>query len=604
MKRINKGIWFYIRNYKFNSLFVKNLIIINLIIILLLTGITYLVNKNNSSIMEKEIEEVNIGSVYRIRDVMDTTCQQVEALAGSISLKDGIQMYMLTGDASYAGKGEYAGNKSEYAGIIDTFKTFTDTFKYLDSIYVYSEKSGDIITDTGNSRLGEFKDKNWYKEFSMVKNDGISIIPRKRDNIYPYFLSFFKPISTYQDHRLGMVIINVDVEKLGNIIEQTENQLSQNVHIVNDSGLVIYSSENSAIFKAFHSIDGLEDFKLGEQAYSGIKTVNGKKVVISSVPSKRFGWSYISVLPLEYYEMRINNVRNYIINFIILAFSVGVIISLLISVRAFQPLRNIMSIIENPEAWYGKSESADSHKVGEVGYISNNILNTLSSKKYLESELEKRIVMLHMAQAAALQAQINPHFLYNTLETINWKAIELLHGKNDVSIMLTRLASLLRISLDMENYLVPISNEVEMSELYIKILELRYRDMFKVVWNMNEKVMECKIIKLCLQPLIENAVYHGIKPKKSKGNITIEIDLLDKETITIIVKDDGIGVSMEETEDLNRMMSDNYLMAGSHIGIRNINQRIKLIYGEKYGVILKSEEGKGTDVQVVFPRVD
>ena len=106
MKRINKGIWFYIRNYKFNSLFVKNFIIINLIIILLLTGITYLVNKNNSSIMEKEIEEVNIGSVYRIRDVMDTTCQQVEALAGSISLKDGIQMYMLTGDASYAGKGE------------------------------------------------------------------------------------------------------------------------------------------------------------------------------------------------------------------------------------------------------------------------------------------------------------------------------------------------------------------------------------------------------------------------------------------------------------------------------------------------------------------
>lgn len=220
----------------------------------------------------------------------------------------------------------------------------------------------------------------------------------------------------------------------------------------------------------------------------------------------------------------------------------------------------------------------------------------------VERQLENRLVLLNNAQTAALQAQINPHFLYNTLDSIKWLAMEEMNGENKTSKMIQSLADLLRMSLDTENMLISVKNEVEQVKLYVQMLYVRHTDKFTVNWDLSDEVMNSKTIKLTLQPLIENAVYHGLKPKRYFGKITVSGELIGNYML-ISVTDDGVGMEQPEIDKLNDSMRGEQYISGKMIGIRNVNQRIKIMYGEEYGVVIMKNSGDGISAVLVLPRI-
>jgi two-component system sensor histidine kinase YesM len=224
--------------------------------------------------------------------------------------------------------------------------------------------------------------------------------------------------------------------------------------------------------------------------------------------------------------------------------------------------------------------------------------------KYIENattlEVSKR-----QAQYRALQNQINPHFLYNTLESIRSEA--LMSGLNSVAVMCESLANYFRYTISNLNDIVTLEEELKNIQTYFFIQKYRFGDRLQLVIECEEKdkdiIMECQIPKLTLQPIVENAIIHGIEQKIGAGIVTIRMMLTDRRLIINVI-DNGVGMSEQTIEKINRQMNDNNVRSKGKggIAIANVNNRIKLLFGELFGVTVYSTQGVGTEVEITLPR--
>lgn len=196
----------------------------------------------------------------------------------------------------------------------------------------------------------------------------------------------------------------------------------------------------------------------------------------------------------------------------------------------------------------------------------------------------------------ALQSQINPHFLYNTLDSIIWMA----EGKKnkEVVLMTASLARLLRQSISNEDEVVPIAKEVEYARGYLTIQKMRYKDKLEFQIDVDSSILYIPLIKLVLQPIIENAIYHGLKYKESKGLLIVKGFMKDGNAVLQVI-DDGVGMDEETLAHIYDKHKVNYHSNG--VGVYNVQKRLKLYYGDDYGITYESEKGKGTTATITIP---
>lgn len=243
-------------------------------------------------------------------------------------------------------------------------------------------------------------------------------------------------------------------------------------------------------------------------------------------------------------------------------------------------------------------------KNDEIGFLIKSFnkmtfrLNELINKTYKLEIREKE------AQFKALQAQISPHFLYNALDTINWSLIE--NGDFKTSSTLGALSEILRYSIDDFEKNVSINKEIKQVENYLKIQKSRFEDRFNYSVNIEEGILNEKIPKLLLQPLVENAVVHGVENFKTGGIIKVNGYSIGNKII-IEISDNGIGINSSKLKELNRRFNekiqDNNKYKTSHIGLLNVNERIKLVYGNEYCMEIKSEVNKGTIIHLKLGKI-
>lgn len=357
-------------------------------------------------------------------------------------------------------------------------------------------------------------------------------------------------------------------------------------------------TENEDYFaKPVRSIDYLSD--ITEDTNGIIREVDGVRCLISSIPSEKFDFFYINISPGTTYFKQIYELRLQIIGLIILTFTLSIILAYIVALKNYRPVTEIISVLDDPENF---DLSGNMKKFNELRYISKSIIEQNKENAAIQQELEDKLKKLKTAQLEMLQAQINPHFLYNTLETINWMAVDLTKSRNNVSKAVSNLAKFFRFNVDNVDYLITIREEIERTHYYLNILELRYKDMFTVQWNINENIMDYRISKICLQPLIENAVYHGLKPKGECGTLIITGTEYDN-NIKFIIADNGVGMTHEKCDLLNKRLADtNNISVDGHIGLYNVNKRLKIIFGDEYGIYVDSEPQKGTKVSVIIPK--
>lgn len=240
-------------------------------------------------------------------------------------------------------------------------------------------------------------------------------------------------------------------------------------------------------------------------------------------------------------------------------------------------------------------------KLNEIKYIVQNIKGYIHNNQKLGDELKRRLFLLRKkTQMVALQSQINPHFLHNTLETIKWKAIGLTKSDNEVSMMITYLSRLMRITIETNDIVTSIEEEIEHARMYLEIQQIRYEDKLEIHWDIDPEIMQYKMVKITLQPLIENAIYHGIKPKEGIGRIDIKA-YKDQDGIVFELLDNGIGMNDRLQQRINQYTPIDDVIEDTHIGLTNVNRRIKLIFGDEYGITVKSNRNIGTLLLIKIP---
>lgn len=557
----------YIKQYKKNSLLLRNYSYIFLLVVIPIAVVSGIMYYNMSTSLKSEIMMANQNDLEKVSLSLENVLTDVKLISASMESRYSLEAFVVSNE-------EY--QKNSMGEITKFMKIMEGIYEYIDSIYVYSARNDKIITSANTFRaVDPVKDGDWMQAFYNDGNEKMMIIPQSDYEKYPYLLSLVNVIYSNSKKKQGMVIININIETLGDIIFKNAEGVYHGIDILNTDDMILYSEDKSSMYHRF------------------AENPSDDNIVISK-ESENAPIRYVCNVSMDNYHNNMKQLLTYILLVVGIVFLIGLIVSSLISIRAFQPIDTIVDTI-NRERYDGETLPGN---LNEVSYIITNIAKTVKHGKELEVQLSENLIRLRNLQIAVLQAQINPHFLYNTLSMINWSAIEMSGGANKVSDMIVLLSDVCKRMIGTDEYLTTVKEEVESAKSYVEILKLRYKNMMNVTWDIDERAYECAITKFCLQPLIENAMYHGIKPTHSEGEIIVSIKKLEK-GYELRVQDNGVGMTQKQVNELLAFMDNLETTDRAHVGIKNVNSRLKLVFGDAATMKIKSAPGEGTTVMIV-----
>ncbi|WP_026576371.1 sensor histidine kinase [Bacillus sp. UNC438CL73TsuS30] len=472
---------------------------------------------------------------------------------------------------------------------------------YIDSIYLYlNNGKGQFLTSTtgGLVSLNDFYDRNWFNTFKLHPNKGnIWAEARTITKQYPGFpeenvnlITMFRRITGEND---GVIVLNINsdyIEKHLNSLSTTNGQVFL---VIDKNGKIIFKNHEN-------KLKDIDNEKLISQQKSSFSIKFGKdSYIVTKIFSDKYGWTYISITPKsDLYQVPIKLSKITILLLIISIIS-GTVLAYYLTRKNYQDMKTIITILQVAEAGQPLPPVPSKGKKNVYSYIIHTILKNFMEHNYLKVQLSERKYKAQAMEFAALQSQLNPHFLFNTLETLNWKAIRLTGRPNELNEMVENLADILRYSLDGENKMVHLKEEITYTNSYIKIQKMRFKDKFEVIWDYHEEDLKYHVIKLILQPLLENSLSHGISEDR---NCLIKIKIRVSSTLLkISVIDNGDGISPQKLEEIRSRLNSNQEQS-KHIGLVNTHRRLKVTYGEPYGIIIKSKKNWGTVVHLTIPK--
>ncbi len=593
-----KYLFAQIKKYGRNSLFIRNLriVISLLLVVLIINGVNYYttIQKN----INQEIESNNTYLLESVKDMGVNVLKTAETIATNTAIQTPALQYCLTEQDDVA--------KSYEEAIGKFIRSYTLVYDYIDSVYLVSKNSNRVTDGDIFTTKNIFYDSKFIQGINTL--DDIVCMPRYKQDYYPELVTIVRPVTINgvvddtPDNIVGYVCVNIKVKEFGKILnsmDKTDDRFYNIILIKDDK--ILYSGNFEDFGKNASDVSIIKDIESFKEKHTyQIKSESGK-VIVSSAGSSFGGYSFVLITPTaDRFDIFLQTLR-YIGMGMLLILLTSIIAAMLIAYVSYQPIIDISKILGNEED-LTKGILPFRERSGEMKYISENIAKNLRRNEEMAKELKDRVLLFRRAMFTALQVQINPHFLYNTLENINWLAVNLSGGPNEVSSSVLALSKLMRYSSETEGYLVTIDEEIKHAKQYIELLKFRYPDLFTIEWSVDNSTLSSGIIRLTLQPLLENAVRHGIRPKRAKGKISISIEK-HGDVISIVIKDDGVGMTKEEVDLLNQNLLTNYLLESKHVGLRNVNQRFKIIFGEKYGVHVEksAEDNEGFTLKIIFP---
>lgn len=328
---------------------------------------------------------------------------------------------------------------------------------------------------------------------------------------------------------------------------------------------------------------------------------NDVQIVTYLISEYLFSYIYNEITEMRESREEYNRTYTTTLTIMVILFIVITVVSFMLSYfipkSITKPIKDLCEVT-NSVAGGNLAVRADANAGAEVGVLSDSLNIMIDKINELLSQVTTEQTRLRKAEFELLQAQINPHFLYNTLDTIVWLAEA---GENmKVVEMVRNLSDFFRISLNQGKEEVTLREEIQHVGSYLKIQQVRYMDILEYEINVPEELMECGISKITLQPLVENALYHGIKNKRGKGKITIS-GLTGGDGAIIKISDNGIGMTEERLKEVRQCLTGENRESGDIYGLYNVNERIALRYGKGYGIEIASIYGEGTILTVKLP---
>lgn len=439
------------------------------------------------------------------------------------------------------------------------------------------------------------KTKIWYKRMLFADGDGIDIANYKNKITEKNYFTVARVIQDETGAVIAYLMINMDEAQIRAMYEVVTQENQNTIYVVDNQGTIVSSSNRKLTgFEFFHM--GNLDRLFEDGAYTFTK-MRGEDILFTRYYDGVSGFTVLEEIPLRVLMEPIRKVRLFCIVMGALAIGAAIVYAGHFADKTTRPISLLCEFMQQVE-----EENLD-QECGVTGYTEINILSArlntmLGRMKELLKGIKQKEQQKRKMELGFLQAQINPHFMYNTLFSI--KCMVDMEKNEAASKMLASFIQLLRSTLSNPDEFVTISQEFHVLQQYVDIQQFRYDNSFQAVFECEDAVKMKKIPKLLIQPVLENAIFHGVEFKKGEGLIII-LARLQGEKVVVTVEDNGIGIAPEILDKIN---SGQQAGNKAHIGLVNVKERIQLNFGENYGMEVESTQWKGTKIIMTFPAID
>lgn len=588
MKKKNLSARFIGKFSSIQSVIFATVAVLILSAVVIVTGVS--MKFTNTSIFENSSEYTHT-IIQQMNQNIDSYIDYMENIAYLISSNEDVQDYLF--DEKIDNEGRYR--------ILNQLQTILDSRSDIRNVGIIS-KNGRMLINDGSKSVNQDLDLNtqeWYAT-ALEKPNGPILTSSHVQHIIsgerPWVITLSRGIRdrSGSGEKEGAFFIDLNYSAISELCDQSTVGTKGYAFILDAKGNIVYHPQQQQLYNELQTENISLIMDTDEDTVLTGTGNDGKLYSISR--SGKTGWTVVDCTSVRELLRKSRQAQSvYVLTAIIL-----VIVALLFSrfmarsiTLPIQKLRDSMKKVQ--EGDFSVSDVVVDSK-NEIGSLTKSFdvmthrIHELMEQNVHEQE-EKR-----KSELKALQSQINPHFLYNTLDSIIWMA----EGKKneEVVLMTASLARLLRQSISNEDEVVPIANEVEYARGYLTIQKMRYKDKLEFQIEVDSSILYIPLIKLVLQPIIENAIYHGLKYKESKGLLIVKGFMKDGNAVLQVI-DDGVGMDEETLAHIYDKHKVNYHSNG--VGVYNVQKRLKLYYGEDYGITYTSELGKGTTATITIP---
>ena len=396
---------------------------------------------------------------------------------------------------------------------------------------------------------------------------------------------------------LGVLLVDMNYSSIEQLLEKANTDTSgEYVYLMAPDGEIIYHPKQNLIHMGLYQENNDRTAQYEDTTVK--ENFRGEKRLVTVKTISYTGWKLVSVVPMKSFSMGMTGMRNLVVLLVALTVLAAVLLNQLVSARISKPLRRLNDSVKE---WESGNMNPDIYAGGsmEVEHLGKTLRSTVAQIQQLMDDIVVEQEEKRKSELDALQSQINPHFLYNTLDSIVW----MITGEryDDAVFMITQLASLFRISLSKGKTVIRIEEEVKHAQNYMNIQKIRYKNNFEVDFQIDEEIRDGCIVKLVLQPLLENAIYYGMEFMDGEGEIHVRGYRKDDD-IYLEVEDNGLGMPEEEAAELLNGKERPH-KHGSGVGLINVHSRLKLRFGEEYGLIIHSCPDEGMMIQIHIPYI-
>lgn len=436
---------------------------------------------------------------------------------------------------------------------------------------------------------GEIEQESWYKR--ARQENGKPVFMRggiNKDGNYVFYL--VRSLDYYSYGSLRNVLrMEIDDRHLLGIISEVSGD--DEMIILDDENFVVSCTNKALIGRSVYDILGGYEGEIGNNKRD-TAVYDGKEMLVSSVTSPQ-GWKILSLVSVPMLEMNIRTSVKNVILFALLAVLMSVVFSAVISILITRRIKELTKSVEKMKDGVFGERIEDGGR-DEIGILAEVFSDMSFMVKHLIKDIYEKELIRKAAELNLLQEQINPHFLYNVLSSISSMAMR--SGNVEIMDMVEHLALFYRISLNKGKNILSVREEVNLLENYLQLQKVRFGEAIQVTYELEEELMDCRIIKLILQPIVENAIHHAMKDETEILHIGITLRR-EQDHMLFIITDDGVGMEESAVEEINTEIRN----AVRGFGLKNVSIRIQLQYGQAYGVKVYSKEGEGTQIHIKLP---